>query len=148
LLIACYQDIRYRTIPNAVPAAVAVLGAIKWILLGKLDIALWAIAAAVAVLAVTTLMFTRGWFGGGDVKLLGASVFLVGASSAPNFLLGMALIGGVLAILALFRFRRPQSVPATGPAAGPSPVPAPTIPYGVAIALSAIGIMVLQWRGM
>ena len=26
--------------------------------------------------------------------------------------------------------------------------PAPTIPYGVAIALSAIGILALQWRGI
>jgi prepilin peptidase CpaA len=147
-LIACYQDIRYRTIPNAVPAAIALLGAIKWILLGKLGIALWAIAAGSAVLAVTTLMFVWGWFGGGDVKLVSAAVFLVGASSAPAFLLGMALLGGFLAVLALIRFRRPLAAGRTGSAARISAGPAPTIPYGVAIALSAIGILALQWRGI
>jgi prepilin peptidase CpaA len=142
-LIACYHDVRYRSIPNALPILVTALAVAKWLIVGQLVPALWALAAAAAVFAVTALMFARGWLGGGDVKLGSAAVFLLGAPATPRFLLLMALIGGVIAVLILLGLGR-----ARRPAVGNTPAAvtgdSPTIPYGVAIAAAAIVMMVVE----
>ena len=145
-LIACYQDIRHRTIPNFLPAAVAVVAVVRWFVLGQLGSALWAVGAAMIVLAVTSFMFVQGWVGGGDVKLLVASVFLLGAAATPAFLLGMALIGGVLALISFARMM-PGPPVAADENSRFGMVRTYSVPYGVAIALSAIMILALDYRG-
>lgn len=137
-LIASYQDIRHRSIPNTLPAVIAGVGVVKWFVIGEVAPALWALVAAAAVLVVTALMFAQGWLGGGDVKLLTAAVFLIGAANLPALLLAMALIGGVLAA-AMLAWRH---------GAGARAETAPTVPYGVAIALAAIAILALDGRGV
>jgi len=134
--IACYQDIRHRSIPNTLPAVLAGVAVVKWAAIGEWGPALWALAAAAIVLLVTGFMFYQGWLGGGDVKLLTAAVLLLGAPDTPALLLGMALIGGVLS-LAMLLWRATQ--------AG---MPKPTVPYGVAIAVASIAILALEWRGV
>jgi prepilin peptidase CpaA len=126
-LIASYHDIRHRSIPNALPIAVAGAALLKWLVIGQPTPALWAAGVAAIVFIASALMFAQGWLGGGDVKLLGAAVFLVGAPAALQLLLLMALIGGVLAVLLLIGWGRAH--------------PRPTIPYGVAIAAAAIAMM-------
>jgi prepilin peptidase CpaA len=134
LLIASYQDLRHRIIPDAVPVVIAVLAAVKWAAIGLLSPALWAVAAAVAIFALAAFAFARGWMGGGDVKLMAAVAFLLGAPAAPRFLLVMALIGGALAVVMLaLRPRRPAGEP-------------PSVPYGVAIALGAIASLAFEWQ--
>lgn len=133
-LIASYHDIRHRSIPNWLPVAVAATGFLKWLVLAQVAPALWALAAGAIVLILSTLLFSQGWIGGGDVKLAAAAVFLLGAPATLEFLLLMALLGGVIAVfLLLARGRVGQR---------------PTIPYGVAIAASAIAIMAMDWRGL
>jgi prepilin peptidase CpaA len=133
-LIASYHDIRHRSIPNWLPLAVAGAGVLKWLVIGQLGPALWAAAAAAIVLIVSAILFSQGWVGGGDVKLAAAAVLLLGAPATLQFLLLMALIGGVIAVVLLVsRGRSPQR---------------PTIPYGVAIAAAAIAMMALDWRGL
>ncbi|MGH7076166.1 MAG: A24 family peptidase [Stellaceae bacterium] len=142
-LIACYHDIRHRSIPNMLPVAVTVLAVMKWLIIGQLAAALWALAAAAAVLVVTALLFSQGWIGGGDVKLGSAAVFLLGAPATPRFLLLMALIGGVIAVVILLRLGLVQArlQPAD---AGDAAMATPTIPYGVAIAAAAIVMMAAE----
>ncbi len=136
-LVASYHDIRHRSIPNWLPLAVAAAAVLKWLAIGQLAPALWAAAAAAIVLAVSAILFSQGWVGGGDVKLMAAAVLLLGAPAAFQFLLLMAVFGGVIAVLLLLfsQLRARQK---------------PTIPYGVAIAAAAIAMMALDlnWRGL
>lgn len=143
-LIASYHDLRHRSIPNFIPIAIAAAAVAKWLAVGEWAAALWALAAAAAVFAVTALLFAQGWIGGGDVKLVGAAVFLLGAPAAPRFLLLMALIGGVIAVAMLLGLGR-RAVARTAP---DTPRSRPTIPYGVAIAAAAIVTMALQSRAL
>jgi prepilin peptidase CpaA len=145
LLIASYHDLRHRSIPNTMPIAVASAALVKWLVIAQFAPALWAAAAAAMVFAATALLFARGWLGGGDVKLAAAVVFFLGAPATAQFLLLMALIGGVLALAMLAGQRRPRA--AATDAAASIPAVAPTIPYGVAIAAAGIAMMVLDWRG-
>ena len=133
-LIACYHDIRHRSIPNWLPLAVAGAAVLKWLVIGELASALWALAAAAIVLVVSALLFSQGWIGGGDVKLAAAAVLLLGAPATLQFLLLMALIGGALAVWLLISHRRAAE--------------RPTIPYGVAIAVAAIAMMALDRAGL
>lgn len=141
---AAYGDVRSRRIPNALAAAVAALGAVRALLSGDPVAALLSIAAAAAVFAIGFLLFWRGLIGGGDVKLIAASVLLVGHDAISQFLLAMGLFGLVvtLAVLAADRLARR---PALARAAGDTkPAARLTVPYGVAIAASGILTLVTQ----
>lgn len=133
-LVASYHDIRHRSIPNSLPIAVAGAALLKWAVIGQLAPALWALAVATLVLIVSALCFSQGWVGGGDVKLMAAAVFLLGAPATLQFLLLMAVIGGAIALALLLAPRRGGA--------------RPTIPYGVAIAAAAIAMMVLDRTGL
>jgi len=133
LLIACYHDVRQRRIHNWLPLAVTLLAWLKWLASGELAPALSAAGAAGLVFALSALLFCRGWIGGGDVKLVSATVFLLGAPEALPLLLMTATIGGIMAIPVLCSpSQRGDS---------------PTLPYGAAIATAAIALMALAGRG-
>jgi prepilin peptidase CpaA len=138
-VIASYQDLRHRSIPDFIPVAVASAALVKWAILGEWAPALWAAAIAGIVFAVTAVMFARGWIGGGDVKLAAATLFLLGAPAAPSFLLGMAIVGGVIAAAMLVwrATRRDKAVPDAAPV---------TVPYGVAIGVAALVMLALEAR--
>ncbi len=134
LLIASYHDIRHRSIPNSLPLAVTAAAVLKWAVIGQIEPALWALAAAAIVLVASALCFSQGWIGGGDVKLMAAAVLLLGAPATLQFLLLMAVIGGVMGVFLLVTRRHAA--------------PRPTIPYGVAIAAAAIAMMALDRSGL
>ncbi len=133
LLIACYDDVRHRRIYNWLPLAVTLLALLKWLVTGELVPALSAAGAAGLVFVFAALLFCRGWIGGGDVKLVSATVFLLGAPETLPLLLLTALIGGVMAVWMLCSRRRRGE--------------RPTLPYGVAIATAAIAFMALGGHG-
>jgi prepilin peptidase CpaA len=147
-LIASYFDIRHRTIPNSLPVAVAGAGVVKWLMIAHLAAALWAVAAALLVFGVTAILFTQGWIGGGDVKLAAASVFFLGAPAAPQFLLLMALFGGVIALGMLIGVGYARRSSRAKAASIVAPAEPPTLPYGVAIAAAAIATVALDGRGL
>ncbi|HLY54160.1 MAG TPA: prepilin peptidase [Stellaceae bacterium] len=144
---AFQQDLARRRIPNALPAALLVIGAIKWLLIGRLADVGWALAAAGIVLGITAFMFWRGWMGGGDVKLLTASSFMLGSQDTPPFIVLTSFIGGVVAIVVLIHsllVRR--AVPDKGGAdENVAPAAKATVPYGVAISLAAVWFLFKQW---
>src|SRR4051812_37502181 len=96
LLFAAAHDVAVRTIPNGVPLIVAAAGLGLNALDGRLFAALFGFSL---VFATGWFLWRRGWIGGGDVKLLGATTLLVPPVSVPELILTTAIAGGVLALL-------------------------------------------------
>jgi prepilin peptidase CpaA len=148
LFIVAYQDVRTRRIPNALSLATAALGLARVALAGDLIDAGHTLAAAIIMFAITFALFQRGAIGGGDAKILPATVLLVGYKELFGFLFLMSLCGGVLAlaILAAERFdpsfrhlQRRAHASSTGRSdRGRVASRRSTVPYGVAVATAGV----------
>ncbi len=97
------------------------------------------LAAAALVLVVAFAMFTQGWIGGGDAKLVAATALWFGFGHLLDYLIYASLLGGVLTIL-LIQFRllplpgllaRQQWIMRLHDKAG-------GVPYGIALAAAAL----------
>ena len=75
LLVATVWDVAFRTIPNWLCAALAILAGALRAQEGDLG---GALLASLVVFLIAVFCWRRGWLGGGDVKLLTAAVLLVG----------------------------------------------------------------------
>lgn len=131
LLYAAWGDIRTRTIPNALNAAIAIAAPAWWLTQG---LAIWPdmaiqLGIAAIVFAIFAGCFAIGMMGGGDVKLLTALALWLPPLPLMRMLVVMALAGGALTLgmIILHRARK----------AGGQP----EIPYGVAIAFAALWVM-------
>jgi prepilin peptidase CpaA len=97
-------------------------------------------------------LFLRGMIGGGDAKLMTAAVLLVGYRETGRFLMLMSLCGGALALFYVIRRRwahelRPEydAVQRSDDGEGPLVPPSETgIPYGLAISLAAITVLLYR----
>lgn len=100
---------------------------------------LWHCLAAVIVLVVGFGLFSAGFIGGGDAKLLAAAALWIGWAQLPPFLVFTAIAGGVLVILmkAWQMFRLEGEVHEIGWAKRLFAFKM-DLPYGVAIAAGAI----------
>lgn len=97
------------------------------------------VAAALAVLSATFVMFSLGWIGGGDAKLAAATALWLGFDQLFPYLIYASLIGGVLT-LAILHFRLNDIHPwffrydwierLHNKGAG--------VPYGIALAIAAL----------
>ena len=152
LVWAAVSDLQSFTIPNRVSLAICLLYPahviaspvpVDWLFAGGL---------ALLVFAVGALAFARGWFGGGDVKLLTAATLWAGPTlfSALIFVIGIA--GGVLALVAIaqplvtpllaqLRISWIPELPVSGGTPG-QPSMRSNIPYGVAIAAGGLFVAV------
>lgn len=123
---AAAVDVMTRRIPNALTAATLALALVAAILAGRGgDAVLGSLAAFAAGLALH--FGARGAFGLGDAKLMAGAGAVAGLAHVLDFLIAMALAGGVLALalLAVHRSRRA------------------TMPYGPAIAAGAVVALLL-----
>jgi prepilin peptidase CpaA len=109
LVFAALHDIAFRTIPNWVPVALAADGALFRLLDHNL---LLGLGCGLAAFALATFCWWRGWLGGGDVKLLGATAVLGSPPLVPGYIAAVAFTGGGLALLYLLLER---IVPALSP---------------------------------
>lgn len=103
--IAAATDLATRRVPNVLTfglAGVAIIGSAQH---GLVFIPL-SLCAYSALLLVGSVAYGRGWFGGGDIKLLAAGAICAGWPGAVVFLLATGLAGGALALLELLRSRR------------------------------------------
>jgi prepilin peptidase CpaA len=145
LLYVATIDVATRLISNEICLALALLG-IASQLASPMQVAESLIAAAILFLLLFAV-YTRGWIGGGDVKLLVALAIGLPLTGVIRLLTITALAGGVLALLHLMMRQLP--CPNLAPA-GSSLVrrvyaverwrhlrKAP-LPYGVAIACGGI----------
>jgi prepilin peptidase CpaA len=86
------------------------------------------------------ILFTLGLFGGGDVKLVGATCFWLGAQPSYTYALFTALFGGILAIILLIarKIIAKRGLPRKPKWLRSLLRKRVHIPYGVALALGGI----------
>jgi prepilin peptidase CpaA len=153
LVSSGYCDVQMRRIPNVLTYSLAVLGVLQLILIGDASATGWTLASAAAVLVVGFLLFWGGFFGGGEAKLLTAAALLIGSRDLLGFLWLVSLCV-MIALLALMieydvghwlrRVIRPAEV---RPVNEETTAEArPTAPYGIAIAMGAV--MMLLYRAL
>ncbi len=144
LLVAAVHDLATRTIPNCVPAVLAIVGISLRAAHGGL---LPELGLAAGLLLILGFLWSRGLLGGGDAKLLVATALLLPPAGFVAFLLAVAVAGGVLSVayLALsFVVRRPAPGRRTGFFARVLKAEAwrvsrrGPLPYGAAIAAGAL----------
>mgnify|MGYP001412609960 CR=1 FL=1 len=99
------MDLLTMTIPNRVSlvlvAAFAALAPVSGL---PLQAILGHMAAGALVLLIGFAMFTQGWLGGGDAKLLAATALWLGFDNLIPYLLWTSILGGALA-LAIIGYR-------------------------------------------
>jgi prepilin peptidase CpaA len=141
LAFGAAYDLLTMTIPNRVSIALVALFLVAGPLAGlsAQDMLMHA-AAGLIVLAAGIALFAVGGFGGGDAKLLAAAALWIGFDQLVPFLAYVTIFGGVLAV-AILVYRR---VPILGIHAPDWAMnlhrPGTGIPYGIAIAASALSI--------
>jgi prepilin peptidase CpaA len=131
LLVAAFTDLRARIIDNWLTLGLAAAAPLFWWASG---LSLWPgvalqLALGLTVFAVLAGLFALGAMGGGDVKLLTALALWLPWQPFLKLIVLMALIGGLLTILAAGWHRigrRPGRV---------------QVPYGVAIALAGLWVI-------
>lgn len=143
LLAACVTDLFRRRIPNWLCALHALLALAALPLIGfpPADLGMNA-AVALGVLLVCLPLFSRGLFGGGDVKLLVSTSLWVGWSGLSHLLIGMAVAGLPVALFVLGSRGAARLLPEGGLRAHLA-WQGETVPYGFAI--TAGGILAMPW---
>jgi prepilin peptidase CpaA len=133
LVIAAYTDLRRREIDNWLNVAIGLGAPLFWYASGLnwVDLVLQ-VGIALMVFLVLFGLFSLGWMGGGDVKLLSALALWIHPLWFLQLLVWMSIAGGVLTIIifAEHKFRnRQQKI---------------KIPYGVAISAAGIWVIATQ----
>ena len=99
LLLASLEDLWRLQIEDWLSAGVA-LGAFTSLAVDGPAVGLWQNLLLFAlVLGVGTLLFRRGWMGGGDVKLLAACALWFDLGQGWKMLVAVAIAGGIESVL-------------------------------------------------
>lgn len=135
LLVACYTDLKSRTIPNLLNVAIALVAPAVWLTMGWSlwpDIA-WQVGVAVALLMVFFGLFAIGQMGGGDVKMIAALALSIDVRLILPMMLVFSIAGGVVAgaMLIQMKFRKSEQPP--------------EVPYGLAIAFGGFWALHQQY---
>lgn len=135
--LAALWDLRSFIIPNSISAGIALLWPVYAIAAGlNLEAMAYAVATGFGVLIVGMLGWSRGWIGGGDVKLFSAVVLWAGPAGLLTLTLHTAIAGGVLSLVWLIS--TPIRFVAVRAGLPVALTPPKHIPYGVAIAAAAV----------
>jgi prepilin peptidase CpaA len=106
MVMAMVSDVRDFEIPNSLPLLLLVAYPLTALIAGfSWQQIFWAFSLSGLMLAIAIILFLLRIMGGGDGKLLAASVLWIGQERLWEFLFMTTLAGGVLA-LALMLFRR------------------------------------------
>lgn len=135
LLAAAIEDMVRLRISN-VTSLMVLAGAILAALVEGPSWSLWQnLAVFVIILILGTAVFSAGLLGGGDVKLFAAAGLWLDLRSALWFVAFVFLAGGAVAVLYLLSrpFRRGRASARNA-----------RIPYGVAIALGALALVLVD----
>ena len=138
LTIAAVSDIKARRIPNWTVVAVIVLFCV-WASLGPWRIAASGLEAAAIALIVGIALYAFGFAGAGDSKLFAAAALFAGLDFLPAFIVATSFAGGVLALISLAA--NPTRALVMFQMRGKGDF-GPGIPYGVAIAVGGILVVV------
>jgi prepilin peptidase CpaA len=136
LLLAAFEDLWRLQINDWVCGFIAASAFLAVAIDGPVD-DLWEnLLLFSLVLGLGTLLFVRGWMGGGDVKLLAASALWFDLALGWKMLMAVAIAGGAVAVLMMGLRRLPWSQSAR--AKFRSLQRHEGLPYGVAIAAGVI----------
>ena len=142
VLTAAVKDLTSYTIPNwislALLAAFAPAAGLAWAAGAPLPELAACVGVGAAALLAGIAMFTFGWIGGGDAKLMAASALWLGWSALAPFLLWTAMAGGMLSIGLMIARRSTAGGPQPETWAGRLMTRGEPVPYGVAIAAGAL----------
>jgi prepilin peptidase CpaA len=139
LLVVCVSDIRDRRIPNWTVLAVAALF-LPWIFVGNQVSVVSSLEAALISFVVSCGLYAFRVVGAGDSKLLTVTALFAGMSRLPQFLVLVALAGGAIAGVSLMA--RPVRAAVMFHMRGKGDF-GRGVPYGVAIAIATIAIILL-----
>lgn len=164
LAVSAISDVTNRTIPNWACLGILLLFIpFAFFSHGSVNLVSNLISFA-GVFSVTFLLWRFGMLGGGDVKLLSAVAIWTSVQMLGPFLVMVTLTGGILAIAYLMLFNwipylipfagvlatavSPPPEPANEPGPGrdegdgsPPAKPRLTVPYGVAIAVGGVWVV-------
>jgi prepilin peptidase CpaA len=143
LVVAAYSDIKTFRIPNVLVAAIAALAIVRLILIGNPVTGIFSVGVAVFVFLIGSLLFSRGLVGGGDVKLLTATILLIRYRDMFEFFVLMSVVGALLSI-AVMLIHSYLPLYAGPRLAARLPVSRLPVPYGVAISVAGIVTLLLQ----
>ncbi len=133
-VLAAARDLSSLIIPNWLNIWIAILF-IPAIILAQpgWDVATGHIIVGVVAFILSVMLFMTGTFGGGDAKMIPGVLLWLGPAGVIPFLIGMALVGGLVAVTVLIAR---QFVPsAAAPQFAYSTLqPKNGVPYGIAIA--------------
>jgi len=130
-VVAGAIDVRVRRIPNILTGTLAVVAIALSAYTGGWRGAATAIVVIGVVVLVGLVPFSFGLMGGGDIKLLAAACGGLSPVLAIDFLVDVAICGGVLSVLAILNRRfAVQRLATDGPRR--------RVPYGAAIAAGAL----------
>lgn len=136
--LALVSDVESLRIPNRYCAALLLLYPAHLFSAGTSVDWPGALLVASAVFLAGLVPFSRGWMGGGDVKLMAAVALWMGPDAVLPFLMVTVSLGGIIAALMVSRLRLPLARVAE--VVGFSDVGevllGRSIPYGIAIALA------------
>ncbi len=133
LLTACLFDIRKFEIPDSISVGIIVLAVAYGFVVPGFEWG-WQAAGLATMFAVGLALFAAGWMGGGDIKLMVATAAWTGLKGLPEFLVGVTLAGGVLAI-GLLAGRAAFARSGAPAERMPGPLkPGAPLPYAIAIA--------------
>jgi len=135
LVVAAVIDVRTFTISNRLNLGVALMAPLYW---WSAHLPLWPdigiqVAIAAGVFALLAVAFYAGMMGGGDVKLAAALALWFSPQSTLRFLVFMSIAGGVLTlvVVGLHRLKKKPGKP--------------EVPYGVAIAVGGLLILIQRF---
>jgi prepilin peptidase CpaA len=140
VILGGVYDLRTMTIPNWISIAlvVAYVPTAMVLGLGWQDIAI-GLGLGFAALVIGIALFAFRIMGGGDAKLMSASVVWLGLSGIPPFILMTALAGGALSLGLLSARKWLPQLPVVFPNWAQRLLqPKGDIPYGIAIAVGAV----------
>lgn len=133
-------------IPNWLVAAMLLVYPVALVMLQRnIDWKL-SLAGAAMVLVIGYVVFAKRLMGGGDIKLLTACALWVGLDVLPDYVMLVALIGGVLAVAVWLARKALLKLPKPIPKASLPRIlrDGEPIPYGIAIATAFLWMM---WTG-
>lgn len=134
-------DLLTMRIPNRISIALVALFFLLAPLMGlPASTIMMHIAAGLLVLAAAFVLFAVGGFGGGDAKLLAAGALWIGLDGLVAYLVGVTIFGGLLALAILIYRKHPFDAYAIPAWAYRLHLPKSGIPYGIAIAASALWV--------
>lgn len=99
LAVASASDVALQRIPNALVLGVVGTGLLTQAMAAGFVGVASAVGAAMAVGLMVWPFWSRGWVGGGDLKLAAATATWVGLGSVPTYVLASAVGVGVVSVV-------------------------------------------------